>query len=161
MMVSSRPRLVAQVASVAFVAVLVGLVASGCEDKHIGRACSLDVGGAGGSSAGTESATINSQAVECPERICLQAAPQNGPTNTGSLCSAECSSDDDCSDGQTSSDMSSMLCKGGFKCAIATTVGDFCCKKLCICKDFLNPADYNTTPPLCVSGSGGTCKNVH
>ena len=159
MTVSSRPRLVAKIASAALVAVLAGLVSTGCEDKHIGRACDLAVDGAGGATASTQAATINSQAVECPTRLCLQAAPENGLTSTGPLCTTECGSDDDCSGGQTGAE-GSFLCQTGFKCAIPTTVGAFCCKKMCVCKDFLLPGSGLKTPPVCVSGMGSTCKNV-
>jgi hypothetical protein len=160
MTVSSRSRLVASfgsVAAAALVIVLVGLVSTGCEDKHIGRKCDLAVTGAGGAMGGTESATINSQAVECPTRICLQAA-QEQPTNVGALCTAECGSDDDCAEAQTGA---APLCPSGFKCAIPTTVGDFCCKKMCVCKDFLViPQGGLKIPPICMPGTGSTCKNV-
>jgi hypothetical protein len=160
MTVSSRPRLVASFAATALVVALAGLVTSGCEDKHIGRKCDLAISGAGGEMAGAVSATINSQAVECPSRICLQPA-QEQPTTTVPLCSAECGSDDDCSEGQTGAP-GTGLCQGGFKCAIPTTVGAFCCKKMCVCKDFLViPPGGLKTPPVCMSGSGGNCKNVH
>ena len=65
----------ASVASFALAIALVGLVASGCEDKHIGRVCSLDTPDAGTSGTGT-SATLNGQAVECPSRICLLPADE-------------------------------------------------------------------------------------
>jgi hypothetical protein len=160
MTVSSRPRLVARFAATALVVALVGFAAIGCEDKHIGRRCDLAIGGTGGEMAGAVSATINSQAVECPSRICLQPA-QEQPTTTVALCSAECGSDDDCAEGQTGKE-GSGLCQMGFKCAIPTTVGDFCCKKMCVCKDFLViPTGGLKTPPVCMSGSGGNCKNVH
>jgi hypothetical protein len=164
MTVSSRPRLVARFAAnalvVSFVVSFVGLVSSGCEDKHIGRRCDLTISGAGGEMAGAVSATINSQAVECPSRLCLQPA-QEQPTTVGPLCTAECGSDDDCSDGQMGAP-GSGLCEHGFKCAIPTTVGDFCCKKMCVCKDFLViPQGGLKTPPVCMPGSGGNCKNVH
>jgi hypothetical protein len=160
MTVSSGSRFVARFATIAFVATLAGLVTTGCEDKHIGRKCDLAVTGTGGMMGGSTAATINSQAVECPSRICLQAA-QEQPTNVGALCSAECGSDDDCADGQTG-DTASGLCTTGFKCVVPTTVGDFCCKKMCVCRDFLiaTPGGYKV-PPVCMPGSGGTCKNVH
>jgi hypothetical protein len=158
MTVSSRPRLVARIGSIALVIALAGLASSGCEDKHIGRRCDLALADDGGAAAGQETATINSQAVECPSRICLQAAQANGPVNTGPLCTAECGGDDDCADGQTGA---APLCQGGFKCVIPTTVGDFCCKRMCVCKDFLVASMPFQVPPVCMSGMGSTCKNVH
>jgi hypothetical protein len=163
---SFRPRSNVSVASFAFASfaiigvLLVGLVASGCEDKHIGRVCSLDAPDAGASGTGT-SAILNGSAVECPSRICLLPAGDKVPM-TGPLCTAGCSSDDDC-DGETSS-RNKLQCHSGFTCMVATTVGDFCCERLCVCKDFIDttprtPA-YNATPASCVSGKS-SCKNVH
>jgi hypothetical protein len=160
---SFRPLSNASVASLAFAiagVVLLGLVATGCEDNHIGRVCSLDAPDAGASGTGT-SAILNGSAVECPSRICLLPAEDKVPM-TGPLCTAGCSSDDDC-DGETSSS-NKLQCHSGFTCMVATTVGDFCCERLCVCKDFIDttprtPA-YNATPASCVSGKS-SCKNVH
>jgi hypothetical protein len=120
----------------------------GCEEKGIGRLCSEGVDG-----GSTDEAIINGAALECPSRVCLRATT-SAPSNPGCgsapcpgtfkytdlepLCSATCSSDDDCSDGLTSK-TDKRLCHTGFKCAVATTVGQFACNRLCICKDFLVP----------------------
>ena len=58
---------------------------------------------------------------------------------TTSLCTADCSSDDDCADGErrNTGDTGDARCKGGFVCKVAETVGDFCCRRLCVCTDFL------------------------
>jgi hypothetical protein len=141
---------------------LAGLVSSGCEDKHIGRKCDLDVSDAG-TATGNTSATINAQAVECPSRICLLPA-EDKTTNTGSLCTADCSSDDDCSDSEGTSNPADVHCKTGFACLVPTTVGDFCCRHLCVCKDFVDTsaADYHTEPKVCIAGNGASsCQNVH
>jgi hypothetical protein len=147
----------------AFAIALLGLVSSGCEDKHIGRVCDLDTADAGTTSTSTSS-VIQGQAVECPTRICLLPAANVG-TNTGPLCTATCSSDDDCSDGETTSDHTSKQCKTGFACLVATTVGNFCCERMCVCKDFIDTTrpDYNKTPTVCQSGATppSMCKNVH
>ena len=67
------------------------------------------------------------------------------------LCTAECSSDDDCDK------VPESPCQTGFTCGVPVTVGPFCCKKLCICKDYLvvppgdladgacNPDDMNNS----------------
>jgi hypothetical protein len=156
---SFRPLTNASVASFAFAVALLGLVASGCEDKHIGRVCSLDAPDAGASGTGT-SAVLNGSAVECPSRICLLPAGDKVPT-TGPLCTAGCSTDDDC-DGETSSN--AAQCHSGFACLVATTVGDFCCERLCVCKDFVDTTQknppYNAIPATCLPGKS-MCKNVH
>jgi hypothetical protein len=143
----------------AFAIALLGLVSSGCEDKHIGRVCDLDAIDAGMPTTGTSS-TIQGQAVECPTRICLLPEKQQ-MTNTGPLCTATCSSDDDCSDGETTSNQNSVQCKKGFACVVATTVGAFCCEKLCVCKDFIDlTTDFHATPTVCLPNQG-MCRNVH
>jgi len=54
MTLSPRPlSTLAAIAPFALVVALVGLVSSGCEDKHIGRVCDLDVADAGTTSTGT------------------------------------------------------------------------------------------------------------
>src|SRR5450432_109992 len=150
----------ASVAPLALAIALLGLVTSGCEDKHSGRVCSLDTADAGTSATGT-SATLNGQAVECPSRICLAPAADM-TTNTGPLCTATCSSDDDCSDGEPTTDQASKQCKKGFTCMVATTVGAFCCEHMCVCRDFIDTTrvGYNGTPVVCLPGQS-TCHNVH
>jgi hypothetical protein len=137
---------------------LVTLASSGCEDKHIGRPCSLGVGDAGVPGSGN-TATINSGAVECPSRICLSPAADKNP-QIGPLCTDGCSSDDDCEDGETSSS-DPKRCRSGFVCTVPTTVGDFCCRRLCVCKDQVDTSTdaYKQTPEVCKSGQS-TCRNV-
>jgi hypothetical protein len=149
-----------RIAPLAFVFALTTLATTGCEDKHIGRKCELGVSDDGGV-AGGSSATINSEALECPSRICV--LPENAANaSTGPLCTADCSSDDDCSDGETTTDPhDTHHCKTSFVCTIPTTSGDLCCRKMCICKDFLiGNGPFNQTPLVCQSPAGG-CKNVH
>jgi hypothetical protein len=143
----------------AFAVALLGLVTGGCEDKHIGRVCSLDTADAGAPTTGTSS-VLQGQAVECPTRICLLPAADQ-TTDTGPLCTATCSSDSDC-DGETTSNPMSAQCKTGFSCMVATTVGDFCCERLCVCKDFIDTTrtGFNATPTVCMPGQS-MCKNVH
>jgi hypothetical protein len=94
-------------------------------------------------------ATINSQAVECPSRICLSPAAEKNIGTVKPLCTDGCSSDDDC-EGETGA-KGSGLCTTGFICMVPTTVGDFCCRKLCVCKDLIETqgVDYGKTPEVC------------
>lgn len=119
---------------------LAGLLASsGCSETHVGRPCSL-----GTATVDATRATYNTPALECPSRICLQPA-NLGSGDTGAVCTAECSSDDDCSDGEKrGSGADDKRCKLGFSCRalfgpLKTT--SLACKPLCVCKDFL--ADPN------------------
>ena len=117
-------------------ALLFGAIVLGgasCENKHIGRACQLTVDPDAGTSGGA-TATLD-VALECPSRICMlpaREAPSFSPPTT-SLCTADCSSDDDCADAELRSSGNPAGCKKGFVCKVAETVGDFCCRRLCVC----------------------------
>ncbi len=144
---------------VAFMAVA-ALVSTGCEDKAIGRVCDVQADG------GTLQALFNGQALECPSRICLRPAKDNtvpNAVNTTALCSAECSKDSDC-EGETrdKSNGKDRRCEKGFVCGVAFEVGPLCCKKLCICKDFVTiPQGGLPKPASCdPEKSQSTCPNL-
>jgi len=106
-----------------------------CEDHGIGRPCDVMA------TAGQEQAVYNDQALECPSRICLKPLKEEAKkadVDTEAYCSATCSKDSDC-DGQKrdNGDLADKRCKGGYACGVAFVVGPLCCKKLCLCKDFL------------------------
>ena len=134
-----------------------------CENKHIGRQCDLTVDG-GGTTSGT-TATID-VGLECPSRICLLPS-KDVATDTEATCTADCSSDDDCSDAETrttdKSNMTDKRCIRGFVCKVAQTVGDFCCRKLCVCRDFVVvPKGGFPTPSVCESTpeNKANCQNI-
>ena len=134
----------------------VALGNTGCEDKHIGRACDVL------SDAGPAQGVYNSEALECPSRICLKPVVQQGASgtiDTGPYCSAGCSQDSDC-DGEVRDPTDSLdkRCRGGFSCGIAFVRGRICCQKLCLCKDFLGPQGA-TTPIACQGNGATTCLN--
>ncbi len=121
----------------------------------IGRPCDLTV------DAGATQAVYNASASECPSNLCLKPVVQIGATIPGPLtqatCSASCSYDSDC-DGELR-DPSNPLdqrCTEGFACGIPFVKGPLCCKKLCVCKDFLGPEGLST-PIACQGGGDGTC----
>ena len=130
-----------------------------CEDNGIGRPCDVLA------DAGQTQAVYNNQALECPTRVCLKPLRQEGVSNivdTGPYCSAICSKDSDC-DGQKrdSKEASDKRCAGGYACGVAFVVGPLCCKKLCLCKDFLG-AGLNT-PQTCdpaQNNGGNACQET-
>jgi hypothetical protein len=138
--------------------VAVGL--GGCEDKAIGRVCELTAEGK------QNEAVVNGQALECPSRICLRPARDVSKAemvDTVALCSAECSKDSDCDGGETrGTNKLDLRCKSGFVCGVAQVTGSFCCKKLCMCKDFLViPNTGLETPSACdKSKNPGVCPLV-
>ena len=117
----------------------------GVGSLQIGRPCDVLA------DASTIQAVYNPSALECPSRICLKPDVQPGgtavgdPTQnpplrpTGPYCSAMCSQDSDC-DGQKRNlkDVNDGRCMNGYTCGVVFSVGPFCCKKLCLCKDFYN-----------------------
>ena len=45
---------------------------------------------------------------------------------------------------------------------VPTTVGDFCCQPMCVCRDFVvEPVGGFQTPAVCMPGTVGVCPNVH
>jgi hypothetical protein len=152
---SSRLTLGARtLAPIAFALLLVGL--GGCEDKHIGRPCSLGIQADGGDT------TITSPALQCPSRICILPQADKEPMGTLPLCTATCSSNSDCDgEGADKSNPSDHRCRTGFTCTWPTTVGPFCCQKMCVCRDFVTEPDEGwPKPPICDDPNGG-CANVH
>jgi hypothetical protein len=139
-------------------AVLSLVVLSACEDKAIGRRCDVQA------DASPSQAVFNGQALECPTRICVKPALEQGVPNTkmtAPYCTAECSKDSDC-DGETrdNSNSNDKRCAGGFICAVPFQVGPLCCKKLCVCKDFV-PKEGLPTPASCDKSKGvSTCPNL-
>jgi len=127
----------------------------GCEDKAIGRPCDVLT------EATAAQGVYNSEALECPSRICLKPVVQQGASgslDTGPFCSASCSQDGDC-EGQLRdpTNPADKRCRTGFTCGIAFVKGKICCQKLCLCKDFLGPAGA-PTPIACMGGGAATCQ---
>ena len=79
------------------------------------------------------------------------------PSGNNGLCTAECSADSDCDR------VPESPCKTGFTCGVAVTVGPFCCRKFCICKDYVVIPDSGSLsePEACKSGTAANaCCNL-
>ena len=105
------------------------LLSSACGDNPVGNVCFIgpDAGSPGQS-------IIASPALECTSRTCLYTPLQrNLPADSRheALCTAECSSDSDCDR------VAGSPCQTGFTCAVPVVVGPFCCRTMCICKDYI------------------------
>jgi len=130
---------------------VVGLGNTGCEDKAIGRPCDVLT------DAGPAQGVYNSEALECPSRICLKPVVQQGASgtvDTGPYCSASCSQDSDC-EGQQRDPLNAndkRCSANGFTCGIAFVKGKLCCQKLCLCRDFLGT--QGAPVPIACQGSG-------
>lgn len=136
--------------------ILAALGLSACEDKAIGRRCDVQA------DAGLTQAVYNGQALECPTRICVKPSRDNAvatQVDTAPYCTAECSKDSDC-DGEVRDrkDGTDRRCATGFVCGVAFEVGPLCCKKICLCKDFL-PKTGAPAPTSC-NKAVSTCPNL-
>ena len=65
-----------------------------------------------------------------------------------SMCTMRCDSDADCDDGDPGTS-----CRTGFACARVQSLGDFCCEKLCVCRDDLDEAAAAMREEACVAGN--------
>jgi hypothetical protein len=133
-------------------------VIAGCGSKHIGRPCELGVAAGGLASGGA--VVISSSALECPSRLCLLSPATADGADPGAMCTAACEIDDDCADADTAPTAKEGGCRGGFGCGWPTTVGPFCCQKMCICRDLVpEPKGGYVEPAACKTPAGG-CVNV-
>jgi hypothetical protein len=113
------------------------LLLGACNENPVGRICFI------GNDAGTDQQNIiASPALECQSRTCLHVSG-----GQHDLCTGECSSDDDCDKSPESP------CVGGFECIVPVTVGPFCCKKMCVCRDYLIIPDGGLPDPAACDGN--------
>jgi hypothetical protein len=107
--------------------------ASGCSENPVGRICDL-----GTAAPGAAEVVVASPSLDCVTRTCLRVPKSRElppgsqyPAGNNGLCTAECSSDSDCDR------VPESPCITGFTCGVAVTVGPFCCRNFCICKDYI------------------------
>lgn len=116
----------------ALAALAVGAVA--CSDELVGQRCRI-----GADAGDPEQVIIASPSLDCPSRACLHT-PEGGED----VCTADCTSDDDCAAAEGSP------CAGGFTCGTPVVVGPFACRRMCMCRDGLViPEGGLPTPEAC------------
>jgi len=132
---------------VLLVVVLASAFGSACTDNPVGRICDL-----GAQMPAATEVVVASPSLDCVSRTCLRVplgrelpAGSSFPAGNNGLCTAECTSDDDCDR------VPESPCVTGFTCGVAVTVGPFCCRKFCICKDYVVVPESGklTTPKAC------------
>jgi len=107
-----------------------------CKENPVGRPCFIPQSDGG---VNLSNNRVSSPSVECQSKICLHIAEKEED-----LCSADCEKDEDCDTDEGST------CTGGFVCMTPTTTGNFCCKKLCVCADYVDvPAGGVEDLPEC------------
>jgi hypothetical protein len=110
--------------------------------------------------AGPSDNIYDAQSLQCRSLLCVKPAVQPGVSETVSTtfyCTEQCVQDSDCV-GQTRdpNDPLDTRCQAGFVCGIAFDIGPICCKKLCICKDFIAPSGLQT-PASCMGDASVSC----
>lgn len=133
--------------------------ASGCFGEPVGRICDL-----GTQSPAATEVVVASPSLDCVSRTCLRVplgrelpAGSTFPAGNNGLCTAECEADDDCER------VPESPCITGFACGVAVTVGPFCCRKFCICKDYVVIPEGGTltTPKACdANNADNSCCNL-
>jgi hypothetical protein len=146
------------------VLVALGLSAAavaGCSDNPVGRICDLGI-----ENPDPNESVVASPSLDCQSRTCLKVPlarelpmhdPQSRyPTGNKGLCTAECESDSDCDR------VPESPCQTGFTCAVPVVVGPFCCRTMCICKDYIVIPDGGVPlPAACeVDNAENSCCNL-
>jgi len=135
------------------------VLASACTSNPVGRICDL-----GSETPAPSEVVVASPSLDCVSRTCLREPlgrelPPGSvfPAGNSGLCTAECSADGDCDR------VPESPCTLGFTCGVAVTVGPFCCKKFCICKDYVVIPDSGelAEPMACEDGNASNaCCNL-
>jgi hypothetical protein len=136
----TRSSLATLIMTVATVSVVT--VTSGCSNNPVGRICDL-----GTETPEPDERVVASPSLDCVSRTCLRVPLDNTlpagsvyPSGNSGLCTAECGNSGDCDR------VPESPCVTGFACGVVVTVGPFCCKKFCICKDYIVVPDSGDLP---------------
>jgi hypothetical protein len=151
------PKLGLAVASLSVLATFACGVVDKPKARDVGRLCDTTV------DAGAAQAVYNANAAACATGVCVKPAVQSGATPpypaTAATCTLPCFSDADCGgELRDRTNPDDHRCQSGFTCAIPFDVGPLCCKKMCVCKDFLPPQGAQT-PAACdpAKNNGAVC----
>jgi hypothetical protein len=142
----------------ALVGIALAFVAA-CGGDSVGRICDL-----GTEAPQASEVVVSSPSLDCVSRTCLRVplsrdlpAGSVYPDGANGLCTAECTSDSDCDR------VPESPCVTGFACSVQVTVGPFCCRKFCVCKDYIVvPDDGVIAEPLAcdATNSDNACCNL-
>lgn len=127
-----------------YAAALFALALGACSGEPVGRLCDL-----GTAMPQTTEVVVASPSLDCVTRTCLRVPlgrelPPGStyPGEKAGLCTAECEAAEDCER------VPESPCISGFTCGVAVTVGPFCCRKFCICKDYIVTPEDGSLPAV-------------
>lgn len=153
------------------------LGAAGCPRSDVGAPCNH------GRIESPRTPTVTFPALACDQLMCLYANDEEPPAEPcethadcnpvggetfrcesgqcevsathvleRSMCTQHCEADADCSGGDPDT-----ACASGFACARIHSLGDFCCEKLCVCRDDLDLAATEQRDEACEAGNLQGC----
>ena len=117
-----------------------------CTSNPVGRICDL-----GSATPAASEVVVASPSLDCVSRTCLRVPLSRAAAGLGLSRRQQrpvhrrVQSDSDCDR------VPESPCIAGFTCGVAVTVGPFCCRKFCICKDYVVVPDSGqlATPKAC------------
>ena len=88
--------------------------------------------------------------------VCVESKCQVGAEAVleRSMCSTTCESDIECAEFDDDT-----RCKTGFTCAPLMTLGDFCCEKVCVCRDDIALGEAQELEAKCAASDVPGCCN--
>jgi hypothetical protein len=132
------------------------VVVFACGGEPVGRVCDL-----GTANPAPSEVVVASPSLDCVTRTCLRVPLETElppgssfPQGNNGLCSAECETADDCER------VPESPCTGGFTCGVAVTVGPFCCRKFCVCKDYIPDGVLPEQAACDPDDANNTCINL-
>lgn len=126
--------------------------------NDLGQRCLVHDGQSTGVMSSPTRASFRGDAPECAGNLCLRPARDMAVArvvDTEATCTRGCAADADCAtfaerDRRNPSD---RRCAAGYTCAVPFEVGPLCCRKVCVCKDFLPSGPAGSQPPASCSPS--------
>lgn len=109
-----------------FAAMMAVFFTSACNETPVGLNCFIP-----GVEPDDDTTQLASPALDCQSRVCLHQPNEKGGGDVTAMCTADCESAEDCVRHPQSE------CETGFTCMVPVVVGDFCCRKMCVCKDYI------------------------
>jgi hypothetical protein len=133
--------------------------------KGFGGTCELEERPGPGQAAGPNQAVYRTGAPECETGLCLRPARDVAVASfvdTQATCTKTCSTDSDCAGAavRDRANGTDKRCTNGYSCAVPFEVGPLCCRKLCVCNDFL-PASGVIAPASCAAPAGTSVCESH